>query len=168
MELWKEIEGFEDLYEISNHGNVKRKNKNVNRKLAPHTEGYNRIDLWKDGEVKYYHVHRLVAFAFIPNPENKPFVNHKDGNKKNNLVDNLEWCTHLENMQHARKNGYFDGKITLGSQSPNSKLNEKLALEIYDLSANNIYRVTELARMYNITHSVVSEIKSKKSWKHIH
>jgi uncharacterized protein YaiE (UPF0345 family) len=168
MEIWKDIEGFETLYEVSNYGNIKNKTTNKIRKLGVHSMGYWHVDLWIKGKQFNKHVHRLVANAFIPNPDNKPFVNHKDGNKQNNFVDNLEWCTPLENMKHARKNGYFDGKIPIGSKCFNSKLNEKTALEIYDLAINNIFKVTELAKMYNITHSVVSEIKSKKTWKHIH
>src|SRR5690242_12502708 len=120
MEVWKDIDGFEGIYVVSNYGNIRRKHKNINRKLGTHSMGYAHVDLWKGGKMTNYHVHRLVAFAFIPNPENKPFVNHKDGDKKNNHVENLEWCTPLENMVHARKNGYFEGKIPLGSKMPNA------------------------------------------------
>lgn len=66
-------------------------------------KGYLYVDLYKNGKRTKFYVHRLVAEAYIPNPENKPYINHKDGNPKNNCVDNLEWCTPLENVEHASK-----------------------------------------------------------------
>lgn len=104
MDIWKKIDGTED-YQISNSGEVK----NSNRQLKPRTDkdGYLIIDIRFEEAKKTCRVHRLVSEAFIPNPENKPCVNHKDGNKKNNSVDNLEWCTYSENMTHAVKNGLW-------------------------------------------------------------
>ena len=101
MEIWKDIDGYEGLYQISNFGNVKslgngKANSSILhtvRLLKPQiTDGYLRIGLWKNGKCKHYFVHRLVAFAFIPNPNNYPIINHKDEIKTNNTVDNLEWC----------------------------------------------------------------------------
>ena len=70
-------------------------------KAGKHRDGYLKIGLCKNGKVKYYLVHRLVAQAFIPNPQNKSEVNHIDEDKENNYVENLEWCTHIENMRHG-------------------------------------------------------------------
>lgn len=101
-ELWNDIIGFDGLYQVSNFGKVKsykRKNKTV-LKESLSKKGYKRVILYKNNKQFYYSVHRLVATAFIPNPENKPHINHKDGNKLNNRVENLEWCNAKENVLH--------------------------------------------------------------------
>lgn len=110
-EIWKDIEGFEGIYQISNYGRVKslsrivfsspnvaRKKKEIIRVVSLN-KGYEFVKLKK--ETTNYYVHRLVAIAFIPNPENKPEVNHKNGKKNDNRVDNLEWATKSENKKHA-------------------------------------------------------------------
>lgn len=116
-EEWKDIKNYEGLYQVSNLGNVKSLERNKsNGKGSVKTKekiltqditnwGYYRVALYKDGIRKYYKVHRLVAEAFILNPNNKEQVNHIDGNKLNNNVNNLEWNTRIENMNHARING---------------------------------------------------------------
>ena len=109
-EQWKEIIGHREIYEISTLGNIRTKDRigarghHVNGhylSLHDNSNGYLRCDMNIDGAPKSYLVHRLVANAFIPNPENKPFVNHIDGNKHNNSANNLEWCTKSENEKHA-------------------------------------------------------------------
>lgn len=114
MEIWRDIIGYEGIYQISNLGNVKRigtysnqtgKEWISNRILKPaiKSNGYMFVGLSKNGKVSSKHIHRLVAEAFVSNPDNKPTVNHKDGNKSNNTVDNLEWVTYLENNIHSIK-----------------------------------------------------------------
>ena len=115
VEIWKDIQDYEGRYQISSQGQVK----SLNRK-ANHTSGerivserilknqrqensYNNVSLSKDGKMKRFTVHRLVANAFISNPENKPQVNHIDGNKQNNSASNLEWVTSQQNNTHAYK-----------------------------------------------------------------
>ena len=107
---WRPIEGFEGLYEVSNIGNVRSLNYRRTGeikilRLYKNNNGYLKAVLCKDGKRCTKKVHRLVAVAFIPNLENKPQVNHIDGNKQNNAVSNLEWCTGKENKQHAWKIG---------------------------------------------------------------
>lgn len=99
------IKGFENLYSIDKDGNVLglKRSKIVKQRISKF--GYCRIKLCKENKLYYFQVHRLVAQAFIPNPNNLPQVNHKDGNKLNNNVDNLEWCTQSYNMKHAYKMG---------------------------------------------------------------
>lgn len=117
-EIWKPVVGYEGLYEVSNKGRVRSLNRKVSNghgfyikegrvlAISKTTTGYWKVELKKSGEKRRsMKVHRLVAFAFIPNSENKPNINHIDGNPLNNNVENLEWCTQSENMLHANKVG---------------------------------------------------------------
>lgn len=103
MEQWRDIPGYEGLYQVSSLGRVKS-NKRI-KSLRTDKRGYLTVWLCKDSVQKNYKAHRLVALAFIPNPENKKTVNHIDGDKQNNCVENLEWATHSENIIHANKTG---------------------------------------------------------------
>lgn len=104
MEEWKTIDNYEDLYMVSTLGKVK--SLKHNRVLRPNIkhDGYMFVILCKNGKVKPFRVHRLVAQAFIPNPDNLPEVNHKDENKVNNTVENLEWCTSSYNINYGTRN----------------------------------------------------------------
>ena len=124
-EIWKDIEGAEE-YQVSNHGNVRKKNHDKRspqyrylRANKNNNGGYLRISLTCNGKSRMVLVHRLVAMAFIENPDGKPVVNHKDGNKTNNHVSNLEWCTVQENTMHAFKNGLCDQMISKYSKAIN-------------------------------------------------
>ena len=105
-EEWRSVIGYEGLYEISSLGKVKRVGRfgNNGKFLSPRQlhsfndkNNYKRVNLWKNGHMKQYPIHRLVANAFIPNPYRHPCVNHLDENKANNVVDNLEWCSFARN-----------------------------------------------------------------------
>lgn len=113
-EIWKDVPSHEGYYQVSNLGNFRSlprviryksngtRNYPAKKLLTESTkDNYQRITLMKEGVKARYQAHRLVALAFIPNPENKPCINHIDGNKSNNIVTNLEWCTPSENMIHA-------------------------------------------------------------------
>lgn len=107
-EMWLPVPAYEGLYEVSNLGRVRslpRFGTNGKCVSVDLCRGYQRVNLWKNGVLTHKLVHRLVAEAFIPNPENKSQVNHIDGNKRNNNVCNLEWVTASENQIHARMNG---------------------------------------------------------------
>ena len=105
-EIWRDIENYEGLYKISNKGRVKSLYKGSERILRPVIDkyGYMFVYLCNNNVRKYFKLHRLVAQAFIPNPYNLPEVNHKDENKKNNCVENLEWITHIDNCNYGTRN----------------------------------------------------------------
>lgn len=105
-EIWKDVKGFEGLYEISSFGRVKNSSNHI-KKLRLFKNGYLYVGLWNKGASKTLLVHRLVAKHFILNIDNKKQVNHKDGNKLNNSMNNLEWCSDKENKRHAVKTGLF-------------------------------------------------------------
>ena len=118
-EIWLDIEGYEGLYQISNKGRVKSLYNGSERILKSYDNGhgYLIVALTKESSLKFIMIHRLVAQAFIPNPENKPQVNHKDENKKNNCVDNLEWATAKENSNYGTRNERLSRKILQYSKS---------------------------------------------------
>lgn len=99
--MWKPVVGFEDLYDVSDTGEIYSHVTNKILKHAVKKFGYHQVTLVKDKKNHYCMVHKLVADAFIPKIEGKPYVNHKDGDKDNNCVDNLEWCTAKENVLHS-------------------------------------------------------------------
>jgi hypothetical protein len=145
-------------YYISNYGDVK--NAKTGKILKPmlNHKGYYRVEL----SGKLYFIHRLVASAFINNKENKPQVNHIDGNKINNMVNNLEWCTNIENQRHAKENNLK--KCLFGTDVYNHKINNKIALEIYN--SNDSQR--KIAQKYNVSQRLVLNIKKRRAWSHIH
>lgn len=182
-EQWKNIVELDGYYAVSNMGRVKRlsrfieKTNHRNQKKVfwdgrvlkqKIDNGYFRIDLCKDGVKKCFSVHRLVATAFIKNPKNLPNINHKDFDRKNNRVENLEWCTQKENVRHAIKNGRVGDSC--GSKHWNSKLNTNQVIEIvksklkpkilakkYDVCVNTIYDIKNGRRRSSITASYLLE-----------
>lgn len=126
--------------------------------------GYHEISLYfKELKCKkFFRVHRLVAINFIDNPENKPFVNHKDGNKTNNCVENLEWVTHQENMEHAKNFGL----VKRAEENPRSILTTPQVETICKMLQQG-YRNVDIARTIGITSNVVSYIRNSDSWTHI-
>lgn len=104
MEKWKDIKGYEGLYQVSTNGDVRNLLTGKTLKRRSNGNGYIRIELWKNHKGKKHYIHRLVAETFIPNPEGMPEVNHKDLNRSNNTVSNLEWVTSSLNTIHAVDN----------------------------------------------------------------
>lgn len=130
-EIFKDVVGFETLFQISNLGRVFSKRSNKLLKLHTSKTGYVTLATkigGRHGFNKCFKVHRLVAEAFIPNPASKPQVNHLDGNKGNNIASNLEWATAKENIVHAFSEGLNTARK--GAASPNAKLSESDVREI--------------------------------------
>ena len=141
MEIWKDIKGYEGLYKISNKGNVRSLKRNVILKPGINHKGYYYVILYKKSISKSYRIHRLVAEAFVPNPNNLPQVNHKNGIKTCNEDWNLEWTDNSGNQKHAFANGL---QTNVGNNNPNIQ-----PVNQYDLDGNfikhwdSIYDVTK-------------------------
>jgi hypothetical protein len=111
IEIYKDVVGYEGIYQVSNLGNVKKIYKKYPNGiiLKPiYNHGYFRIGLWQNNNKKIYYIHRLVAQSFIKNPNNYPFINHINGIKNDNNVNNLEWCTQAQNNKHAIEMGLIN------------------------------------------------------------
>ena len=122
MEIWKDIQGYEGLYQVSNLGRVRSRNGLIH--LNTNNYGYKHVTLSKSNVQKTALVHRLVAEAFIENPFELPQINHKDGNKNNNAVINLEWTTQKDNNRHAIKTNLRKAKRILLVDSENNIVKE--------------------------------------------
>lgn len=164
-EVWKDVVGYEQIYEVSNYGRVRtHKNKRTwskqynswrywkQRYLKNKTPNGRdcRVALWKDGKVKDWLVHRLVAYAFIPNNDkSKNCINHIDGNPKNNNVKNLEWCDYKENSNHA-----FDNEL----MSCNNKV---VLLRLKDNKRFNFRSMTKASHFLGKSHGYISDYLKK-------
>ena len=175
IEIWKPIKGYEDRYVVSNLGRVKRleritcQNIYLEEKLLQNQNngnGYFKVHLFKNGRTKDKYIHRLVAEAFISNPENKKEVNHKDGDKANNFVENLEWVTPSENQKHACKIGlHLPFEIKFGKDHPRAR-----KIIQYDLEGNfiKIYdSISDACRDSSMNnHSRIVSCCKNKSYSH--
>lgn len=166
-EIWKDIEGYEGLYQVSNFGKVKRlKGKYVKEerplKSAIDRYGYPFYSLSKKKVLKSKTTHRLVAKAFIPNPLNKPAVNHINGIKTDNNVKNLEWCTNKENTQHSIKIGLQNKK---GTNHHKCKLTEEQVREIRQIGFSQTRMF--LSKKYNVSRAHILRLIRNEGWEHI-
>lgn len=160
-EIWKVILKHPN-YEISSLGNIRHIVNKINRKNYDNGNGYLFCKINVGGKYKNCYLHRLVAETFIPNPDNLLEVNHKDNNRKNNKIENLEWCTHQKNVDYANKQGHM-GKVNVG------KFNElhHNHKEIQQFSKNNIFikewkSMMEVERQTGIKSGHISECCNKK------
>lgn len=169
-EQWKPIKGYEGEYSVSSYGRVRSEYKRVpkgngttravrSRILKPTKAGagYLTVQLSQGNKATRFYIHRLVAEAYLQNHDHLPMVNHKDGNKKNNRSDNLEWSTHASNTEHAVENDL----VCHGERIPNSKLTSEEAASIFIASGKQV----DIAKQFNISKMVVSLIKRRKIWR---
>ena len=186
-EIWVDIESF-PLYFISNMGRIKRKSYVWSKKhdginivqnerlikLSSILE-YKSARLWNGSKGVNVRVHRLLAMAFIPNPENKPHINHINGIKSDNSLDNLEWCTHQENMLHAysiglnRVSEYQKKQTSLanrGSNAKHAKLKEVDILPIREMKKNGI-STRIIAQTYKVSMATIQYLLKGHTWKHV-
>ncbi|MFC1744841.1 NUMOD4 domain-containing protein [Candidatus Riflebacteria bacterium] len=176
-EIWRSIKGYKGYYEVSNFGRVrsverfityrdgrKRTYPGVLLKIQLDAYGYLMVGLRKGGKSTPKKIHRLVLSTFGDgNPLNKPCVNHKDGNKANNHIDNLEWVTPLENTQHAAEMGL----IPVGEDVWNAKLTANNVKQIRKLLCEGTNTDVEIAKMFGVTDNVIYQIRHQETWKHV-
>ena len=175
-EIWKDIKGYEGRYQISNHGKVKSLSRKAgtvylkekilsNKRLTK--DGYPRVSL-RDGEkFKEFKIHRLVATHFIDNPHNKETVNHIDGDKTNNHVDNLEWSNRNEQMYHAYK---LRLKTSIsGSDNSQSKLTNEQVKEIRRTfkKGSREFGGSALARKFGVSHRTIVLVVNGETYKNV-
>ena len=166
QELW---EDFGERYKVSYFGNVDSLNsrgRGKRKRMIPSintTKGYLQAHLTINGTKKKYYVHRLVAICFIPNPNNYKQVNHIDGNKLNNHVSNLEWCTCKQNIRKAWELG-LNAK---GEKHGRAKLTEAIVIEMFRFRNIEKWTQQRIADHFGICASTVSRILRRKSWKHV-
>ncbi len=167
MEI-KDIEGYPNYF-VTSEGDIYSKNYGLMKyakKMKPflHPKGYLLVDLRFKGTRKTMLLHRLIAEAFIPNPNNLPQINHKDRVKTHNWVSNLEWCTNQYNQIYEFRHGRRTGE---GEQSPNHKLTQADVLKIRELSKSNSFTQTKLSTIFGVSITQIGYIIHYKSWKNI-
>ena len=177
-EIWKDIPEYEEIYQISSHGRLKsleREVKNRGKYMKPERIfnkylnglGYQIVKLYKGHkEFKNIPLHRLVALAFISNPNNYPQVNHIDGKPSNNNVENLEWVTNSMNTKHAYDTGLKDPKNYRGSGNASAKITEEDVINIREDRKNGL-SLKEMAIKYQLRANHLSLITNKTIWKHV-
>ena len=172
MEVWTDINEY---YEVSSIGNVRSKSRVVKStyggaylkegrllKQNDNGHGYLQVQLCINGVNKTERVHRLVAIAFISNPNKLPKVNHIDGNKRNNCVENLEWCTQLENVRHAKSLGL----TPIGEAAPQAILNENSVKDIKELIRAGCTN-KQLAELFGVHPGTINCIRTGRNWSHV-
>lgn len=182
MEVWKPIPGYEGIYEASSFGRIRsvdridpagRRQSGKVRKPYCGKRGYYVVTMRKDRKCHLKSVHILVALVFIGPPPaplgigiNDIQVNHKDGDKRNNRLDNLEYCTHAENTAHAYDIGLHDGSLQ-GERNGRSRLTSEQVQEVRTLYATGQHSIPQLGRRFGVGKSTIGYIVQGATWKHL-
>jgi len=159
----RDVVGYNGLYQVDNFGKVWSVRGNYYLIQRINKYGYPIVDLHQNGQRTTWKVHRLVGMAFLSNPFNKPFVHHKDHNKKNNVVTNLEWVTHQENVDYAKQHGV----LARGSKNGSSKLIEHQVIQIRHQYNNTGISIDNLCNRYNVSKTTIYGIVNNKTWTHV-
>lgn len=159
--MWKQIRNYN--YEINQEGLIRNIKTGKFRKGFKRKDGYVGVQLYL-GKVVNFQLHRLIAEVFIPNPEGKQYINHKNSNRSDNSLDNLEWVTFEENVKHGYESGYASNK---GSKNGFSVLKEKDVLEIRRKRKEEKLTYQQLANIYNVSYGCIAGIIQRTNWKHI-
>lgn len=176
-EEWRDVPGFDGYYQVSNMGRVKSvdrfRSDGIRIKgvlLRTHHDacGYELVCLNKNGKHKHYSVHRLVALAFIPNPDNLPQVNHIDEVRNHNTASNLEWCSIIYNQNYGHRKERTSRAAT-GEKNANSKLTDSDVIEIRKtyIPGDKDFGVRALSEKYGVKYVTISKITSGAKWKHL-
>lgn len=181
-EIWMDVVGYNGVYVVSNLGNIKSTDRiiyvkhartgivyaqlkhGVNLYHKSINGGYLAVRLFKDKCGRHFLIHRIVSEAFIPNPNNYPCINHIDGDKSNNSVSNLEWCTYSHNLKHA-----YDNKLTFGlsgESNPGAKITESKAIEIFTCIKSGM-KIREIHEALNVPIGVINNMKYNNTWKYL-
>lgn len=159
MEIWKDIVGYESKYQISNLGRIRNAKSKKLYIIGIDSNGYYRINLYDNlGKYKTYRVHRLLGIAFIPNPNNYPCINHIDGNKLNNDLSNLEWCTYKHNIIHAVQNKL---RIAPTKEKHGRSL---LNIDLVNQIRNNALTLNDAKALCNISKTQYYRVKRGEGW----
>lgn len=171
-EIWKDVKGFEGLYQVSNLGRVRSLDRRKNNQffcgkilsLAKDKDGYCLVTLNDGKRKKTGRVHRLVALAFIQNPDNLPEINHIDENKENNSADNLEWCSTKYNLTYGSRKG-----MMVGTKNNHAKLTEKEVAEIRKIykKGDLQFGQSALGKKYGVSHIQIANIVNRISWPNV-
>ena len=156
------IDGY-PTYSIDRGGNIFSSKLGGHKKPQLDKDGYSVVTLTSGKRRRTFKIHRLLAISFIPNPQDKPLVNHKNGIKSDNRLENLEWCTHKENVQHAYDEGLQEG--IRGERNTNSKLTEQDVLFIRYW--HNKHKLADIAEAFNVSKSLVCKVVYRKCWTHL-
>lgn len=169
MEIWKVVPGFEEYFEVSNFGRIKRlaiqtkrgfRKEKICLPFALNIHGYATSSYTKNNKRITFYLHRMVALAFIENPLGLDYVNHKDGNKGNNSSSNLEWVTQQENVVHCIKNN-------LTKSQKETHYNAKLTnIEVKEIRSSD-KRTKELVKLYKVSKTTIKNIRALKTWKNL-
>ena len=158
---WQPVKGYEGKYEVSSIGHV-RKAGGSEIGQWPNQLGYMLVRL--SGPRKMFRVHRLVAEAFLPNPNNLPVVNHLDHDRQNNAASNLEWCDQKRNLSHAAESGRLRRDYWKGKRSPNAKLSDAAALNIRRAYSDKQNSLQSLALEYGMSKRAIERIVNGRSY----
>lgn len=176
MNEWKSISGLNDKFSININGKIKRNkhplkiNNHPKNKIRSYPErilkpdicnGYYRIALWWGNKIIMRdYLHRIIAKEFIPNPNQYKYINHKDGNKLNNSLENLEWCTATHNACHAKNNGLNNNRLENHANAKLTNIEVSFIKEMFSLGVSD----SDIAEAYNCSRGTINSIRIGKSW----